>query len=266
MILVAYFVCVVPINFLVLKKLKRGELAWLTAPIISLVFAGLLFRSASGLYTAQTSTATKGVLLLSPAIEEGLFAGSSQVFIPEGGGYDLKLHNVDNIGQLTLNQQDYKFDDSQGELNAVDVGTEVLVPSMPANNLTFRGLSYRQRYGQSSWFDIQQTMRPDGQMQVAVTNRSPHDLRNASVFVGASRSAIPLLRPGETKEVTLPFALGADQNQSQEDLGGTAARNKQVLLYGYLSGVRPGPQIGKQIDERTTIAMIYAEPYEGGTH
>ena len=264
MILVAYFVCVVPINFLVLKKLKRGELAWLTAPIISLVFAGVLLRSASGLYTAQTSTATKGVLLLSPAIEEGLFAGNSQVFIPQGGGYDLKLRNVDNIGQIAFNDET-KFGDSQGELDAVDVGTEVLVPSMPANNLTFRQLTYRQRYGQSSWFDVQQSMRPNGQVRVAVTNRSPYDLVNATVFVGSSRVEIPLLRPGEMKEPVLTFEHEPEQNQSEGDLAAVAGRNRQVLLYGYLAGSRPGPQLGKQIRERTSVAMIYAAPYEGAT-
>jgi hypothetical protein len=263
-ILMAYFVCVVPINFLILKKLKRGELAWLTAPIISLVFAGVLLRSASGLYTAQTSTATRGVLLLSPTVEEGIFAGNSQVFIPEGGGYDLKLHNVDNIGQMMVSNQSMP-DDSQGVLDAVDVGTEVLVPSMPANNLTFRQLTYRQRYGQSSWFDVQQSMRPDGQVSIAVTNRSPHDLVNATVFVGSSRSGFPMIHPGETKEAVLSFEREPEQNQSEGDLGVAASRNKQVLLYGYLNGIRPGPQIGKQVELRTSISMIYAEPYEGAT-
>ena len=108
-------------------------------------------------------------------------------------------------------------------------------------------------------------MRPNGQVRVAVTNRSPYDLVNATVLVGSSRVEIPLLRPGEMKEPVLTFEHEPEQNQSEGDLAAVAGRNRQVLLYGYLAGSRPGPQLGKQIRERTSVAMIYAAPYEGAT-
>ena len=60
MVLAIYFVVVVPVNFLVLKKLGRGEWAWFTAPIISLIFAGVLFSRAQNLYSAKMSTASAG--------------------------------------------------------------------------------------------------------------------------------------------------------------------------------------------------------------
>jgi hypothetical protein len=74
-----------------------------------------------------------------------------------------------------------------------------------------------------------------------------------------------MIHPGETKEAVLSFEREPEQNQSEGDLGVAASRNKQVLLYGYLNGIRPGPQIGKQVELRTSISMIYAEPYEGAT-
>jgi hypothetical protein len=187
------------------------------------------------------------------------------VFIPTGGGYDLKLRNVDNIGKITIDEQG-NGDRSQGDLNAVDVGTEVLVPSMPADNLTFRQLAYRQRVGDSSWYEITQVPQRNGQVRIAVTNRSPYELTRNTIFAGSSQQPLPDLKPGETKEVEMEFQGDVNtQNESMGDLGNAAARNRQVLLHGFVLGLRPGPQIGKEVGNRTSIAMIYTEPYEGAT-
>ncbi|RYG22828.1 hypothetical protein EON82_15925, partial [bacterium] len=87
-LLAIYFVLVVPVSFLVLRKMKRGEFAWVTAPVLSLGFAGLLFKSAQSLYAASLSSASQGVVVLQEGSPEGIFFGTSQMFFPRGGVYD----------------------------------------------------------------------------------------------------------------------------------------------------------------------------------
>jgi hypothetical protein len=261
-ILGLYFVVVVPLNFLVLKKLKRGELAWVTAPIISVGFAGFLLNSNSSLYSAGTSTKTTGIVLLSPGVESGLFAGSTQVFIPKAGGYDLKLKDVDNIGALQTPQENYG-DDSVSELDAVDTGTEVIVPSMPANNLAFRQVAYRQRVGQSDWFEVKQSA--DGQrfVRVEVTNRSPFEVANAEIFAGNNVVGIPELKSGQTKEIRLEVLPPAKDGRAVGYFGDIARRGNQLIFAGEMKGLRPGPQIGNEVPGRSSVSVAYTVPFEG---
>lgn len=94
-ILVGYFLMVVPINFLVLRKMRRSELAWVSAPLLSLGFASLLFLLAGNLYSAKTSLFTNGALMLQQGLDEGVFSGESSMFFARGGSYNLRLQGVD---------------------------------------------------------------------------------------------------------------------------------------------------------------------------
>ena len=124
-ILCTYFVVIIPINFLLLKKLKRGEWAWFTAPVISLSFAGAFFAAASDLYSAKLSTATQGLLVATAHTPETLFFGKSQLFFPRGGEYDLKLQNLDSLGAGQGDPYDYsggyRSRQEYGGLNAIDI-------------------------------------------------------------------------------------------------------------------------------------------------
>ncbi|QYK52087.1 MAG: hypothetical protein KF824_07425 [Fimbriimonadaceae bacterium] len=97
-VLFAYLMIVVPINFLVLRKLKRGELAWITAPVIALGFAGILFGFAGQLYQAEASRSARGVVIAHPHVAELQVIAAQQLFFPGSGVYDLKFNGVEHVG------------------------------------------------------------------------------------------------------------------------------------------------------------------------
>ncbi|MES1227727.1 MAG: hypothetical protein ABUL72_03595, partial [Armatimonadota bacterium] len=124
LILTCYFIAVVPLNFIVLRKLKKGELAWGTAPLLSLAFAGVFFASAQDLYTAKLSTSTKGVLVMQQGDSQAYVIGDSQMYFPHGGRYDLKLNGVDSLVQ-TQPEDMYSRREQHSiyeDLDPVDVG------------------------------------------------------------------------------------------------------------------------------------------------
>ena len=247
-ILAAYFVLVVPVSFLVLRKLKRGELAWVTAPLLSLGFAGVLFRSAENLYSASLSSAAQGVVVLQQGVPDAMFYGTSQLFFPRGGVYDLKLRGVDSL-QGVQNEYGYGSDALAG-FNPVDVG-EVIAPRLEANNLAFRELSYSQRMDGADWFRFVRTGD-----KVRVENLSPYAF-NGSLANGAFISPALSLPPGGHADVDL--ATG-DRVPDASGLGPQDPRNftrdGRMALSGTLAGFRPGPQIGKEVAGRNEVKVL----------
>ena len=104
MILFAYTVLVVPINLLVLRKLNRSQWAWWTTPIISLGFAGVFFQFASELYSANLSTSSTGLLVVDERSDVGYYAGSTRMFFPRGGRYDLGFKSVEVVMPIDSDQ------------------------------------------------------------------------------------------------------------------------------------------------------------------
>jgi hypothetical protein len=245
--------------------MNRGEWAWVTAPVISLVFAGILFQSARSLYSAQLSSATQGLLVMDQGSAQGMFVGTSQVFVPRAGGYDLKLKGVDSIGLIQI-EQDYGYRYNAGSeesnLEPVDTGSQILVPSMPVNNLAFRQLTYRQRMGDPGWFQIEQE-RVGSEIKCRVTNRSPYALNGGSVCFGTRKIGLKDLRPGESHEVQGAYETKEpDATQVGLSVGSIAARQGAIVLTGELQGLRPGPQIGAEVPGRTSIHLAYSTPVE----
>jgi hypothetical protein len=258
-ILCGYFLVVVPLNFLILRKLKRGELAWFTAPIISLGFAGVLFQSAQGLYSAKMSTATQGVLVAHAGIEEAMFIGTSQMFVPKSGGYDLQMRGVDSLGQQNpLNQFGHmEQNEEMGELDPVDVGDQVLVPDMKANNLAFRQVTFRQRFPASRWFNVETRRLGNSRVRCTVRNDSQFTLEDGRVLLGSNERPIKELKPGESVVVEGLIQPRLNDTPGPQDLRPFVSRYQQVALVGMLRSFRPGPQLGQEVGGRTRIRLAY---------
>src|SRR5262249_46631881 len=155
--------------FLVLKKLKRGELAWFTAPILSLGFAGILFTSAASLYSAKMSTVSTGLLLAQEGSGDGIFIGGTQMFIPRAGSYDLKLKSVDSITDRGEDDGMGRVAQENADVEAVDTG-EIAIPNLSANNLNFRRIGYRQIVPISKQFHVKLASLDGGKCRCTVTN------------------------------------------------------------------------------------------------
>lgn len=270
-ILAAYFVVVVPINFLVLKKLRRGELAWFTAPVISLAFAALLFTAAGSLYSAKLSSLSSGVVICQEGNQEGLFVGSTDLFVPHAGSYDLKLKGVDSLGDLPGENgyQPYGYGsvdgDQSGNFDPIDIG-EVVVPSMPANNLAFRRMIYRQRIPSASWFHVKLQSTGDASARCDIVNTSPFTLKNAQLAVGARLMDLGDIQPGKHLSRNVAFMHEAPPSAfSATDARNFTLNRDRVALVAQLAGFRPGPQIGDPVAGRGDLSFALFSAWEGGS-
>lgn len=251
-VLVGYFVVVVPINFLILRKMKKGEFAWFTAPILSLACAGILFKSADHLYSAKQATSTQGWLVAQEGYDDGTFIGASQLFIPRAGTYDLRLHRVDSIGDMSETYLNLRDTTDSSYLHPVDVG-EIECSKIQASNLAFRQFSYRQAFDTRGWFSS--SRKPGGKL--TITNNSPYDLVNGQYVIGYTAQWTGDLPRG--KSVTFKPNASMTKTQSGDTAGlpSIAGPNNRTVLTGNMKGIRPGPQLGQQLDDRTSIQLAY---------
>lgn len=147
MILGIYLILVVPVNFLILRLIKRGELAWITTPIISLAFSFVFFRLSGNLYSQGLARSTSGVIVADPVQNEAYFAGKAQLFFPRGGTFDLKSGPLEAAWSASqIYGSGFGMGDQTRTLNAfspVDVGV-VAFPGANVSNLSFHEMNIAQ--------------------------------------------------------------------------------------------------------------------------
>ncbi|MDR3690818.1 MAG: hypothetical protein P4L46_15680 [Fimbriimonas sp.] len=259
----AYFFFVIPVNFLVLKKLKRGELAWFSAPIISLLFAGVLFASAGSLYRAKMTTKTNGLVVAQEGNRDGLFVGTSQMFIPRGGSYDLKLTGVDALSLLSDQEPFgmYRRPTDQG-FESVDVG-EYKVPNLAADNLSFRRISYRQKVPISNWFHVRLQKTGPETARCTILAVGPYSLSNAMLYVGNQAIPIGTVQPGDhiARDISVPVHVAYGEI-SPDDVRVFTVRSRRAALSGDLDGFRPGPQLGDEIKGGSSVKAVLFSDWE----
>lgn len=270
-ILASYFVVIIPINFLLLKKLKRGELAWVTAPLISVAFAGIFFAAASDLYSASLSTATQGLIVVANGGEDALFVGKSQFFFPRGGEYDLKMDGVDSLG-ATRDPDDYMYGyrgrrdtTSMQDVNPIDIG-HILVSRMDVNNLAFRELAYRQLVPARKWLAVTLHGR-----RLSFANTGTATLTNiVAVVAGQSLPLDRSLAPGGTATLDLPEVVDPDPTDVTPPPGsygsrqtgfvglpGITADTKGIVVTAKILEPPVGPGIGATVKEREEVTLAF---------
>lgn len=261
-ILAAYFLVVIPINFLILRKLRKGEWAWVTSPLISVAFAAVFFGAAHDLYSAGLSTATKGIMIAGEGVPESVFVGNTKIFFPQGGSYDLKLTGIERIG-TKKNPVDWTGSRSQddfGEVSAVDNG-EVHVSGLDVTNLSFRQLYYRQRLNGQRWLDI----RPLGSGKVEIRNSSPYPMTSIRLCASGGETPVGDLRPGQAKATRFPDPVEADGNYNDmRSLKRLTVGRSGCVVIASVQDVTPGPQIGKNAEGQSQVNLAYFSTVSGG--
>ena len=147
-----YFVLAVPVTFVVLKRTRKMNLAWVTGPVLAVGFAGALYLCTARLYTAPLSRRTAGTLVAAAGDHEARFSGMTELFIPHGGTYDFSMPGADSIEFHDRVAADYPGGRIAGDrsLDTWDNGKTLTAPGIETPNLAFRRIRYAQSVGLGS--------------------------------------------------------------------------------------------------------------------
>jgi hypothetical protein len=249
-ILLVYVAVVVPLNLLILRRLKRGEWAWLTAPVISIAFAMVFFKFAGSLYGTGLSKETNGIVLADSRSDFSYYLGRVQMFFPHSGGYDLKLHDVDFLAPGNELEDGYPSMRYRGpgsrrsnNINPIDVG-QILVPNLTSSNLGFYEFSMGQKLDGQKWVAGKITQTDDG-LKGEITNLSAYRIDHIKVQgFGKNGATDKALLPGQTVQIGPGSASDAWEAESQlaSEISGD-----RFVLSGTISGFHPGTPIGTEV-------------------
>jgi len=249
-VLLAYLLIVVPINFLVLRKLKRGELAWITAPLLALGFAGILFGFAGQLYQAEASRSASGVVIANPNVAELQVIATQQLFFPGSGVYDLKFNGVEHVGSnnsgdegpfgmATVSNQFQDFDGISATRYSV-------------SSLAFREFWLYQRIPINKPDMIVYTTRKAGDdliLEGSVINTMPFELKSVSLTGPGISKIFSSIAPGGSEKFQLrthgPLNVGSG-----------------LRIEALCSAQGFGAQFGTDVSG-TGLDFYYDEPLEG---
>jgi hypothetical protein len=197
--LLAYIVALVPVNYFVLKRRDRREMAWVTTPGIVFLFSGLAYLIGYGTKGGQIVVAQAGIVeawagrSAAPALTYlGLFSPrkTRYDFAAEEGAVPLRPVDTDDSSRRPLRTiQGDTFGLKDVPIDMWDMGL-------------FRG---------DSVVDLGEGFQADlklvgGKLVGKVTNRSPFDLEDAVLLTGGQLGFYwGPLRRGQSRTVAVPW-------------------------------------------------------------
>jgi hypothetical protein len=243
-ILVCYAIVVVPINFLILRKLKKLEIAWVSTPLISVIFSLFLLNSTIGLYKASATTRTTSVAILVDGGEEAMVFGKSEMFFPTAKSYDLELADVESV----LSSESYGRDEAGG-LDLRDDGRHLIAPDVRTANLAFKELGYVQTSSELKGLSIS-LVKQQGETYIKIENRSRSTVTGMTVFgTGLQKVIEKSVAPGASLVYPVKDIISSKTNpKNPEQTSGwqqlaTTCPNKIVALAS-IDSMHVGPKYG----------------------
>ena len=269
LILGLYFLCVIPINFLVLRKLNRREWAWTTSTIFSFVFAGVMLAQARHLYGISTSTSNQTVVVAQQGEPTAVARGHAQMFFSSSGVYNLNLSGVDSVAPAT-NPYDYTGGAQTKGLEVfspVDAG-QVRMSQVEAGNLQLAEFQYVQTLSGDA-AHIERAGK-----DYVVTAKTT--LNNAALLTAWGMYSIGDLAAGSTTRtsiktltrdhVTDPYSSPAGfEPQSFGSAGGVSSaiqaaepwvQEGECALVANAPDLPVGPEVGKRIQPDPVLIMF----------
>jgi hypothetical protein len=200
-LLIGYIALIGPVNYLVLRRLDRREWAWVTMPVLILVFAAGAYAFGASLRGLDVILNEVAIVRGAPDATEGMAQVYLGVFSPSRGTYQLDIQGGALVsstvtGELTgdtstldvLQGDPTRIRDLTvgfGSLRTVRAETATVVPRIQAD-LTLVG----------------------GTLRGTVRNVSDQTLEKPAVVLGGSVVVLRDIAPGTEQSLSLPIRSG----------------------------------------------------------
>ncbi|HVE91870.1 MAG TPA: hypothetical protein VNE62_06185 [Actinomycetota bacterium] len=195
--LLAYVLAAGPITFVVLRRKRRSELAWIVVPALAVLFGGAAYAGGSDLRHRREAHQT----ILTTG-EAGTMADVT-VGVTGGVGGDRTVQFArdwapagvwEQSGQSQIAQPEFTLT-SRGPRADLDLGAGDLAIARASGPL---GSADRTQAG--SGLEVSGRSEADGMIRGTVRNGTGLTVRDAAVLVGKSVAKVGEMRPGETRK------------------------------------------------------------------
>ncbi|MCX7789162.1 MAG: hypothetical protein N2378_00850 [Chloroflexaceae bacterium] len=195
-LMAAYIVVIGPLNFLLLRRLRRIELAWITTPLIAIVALGLTYGGSLALRGPEARVVQVAIVQGFEGASTGQATAFFGIFSPGRQNYRLDFAPASLVTPSSLGS--FEAD----PLTVRHEATSSSVPELLIDVGSFRTVMVEQTVGDVP--QVQSDLRVEGGLlrgQVRLGGAVP--LRDAQIVAGAASSAIGDLTPGTAALVEL---------------------------------------------------------------
>ncbi|MGB0388705.1 MAG: hypothetical protein ACPGWR_28120 [Ardenticatenaceae bacterium] len=208
-LLLLYIVMVGPVNYFILRRQRRLELAWATIPVITLLFSvaayGIGYQLRGSDLILNQISLVQGI----PNSEQAYVRSMIGLFSPSRRTYDLSL---DSDPLLSPIQQSF---DSFGNNSSSQVGHFVQGQPALVEEVTINQWSMQSFMAESianQGYSFESDIRAEDEHLVGtITNRSDYRWENVVVALGGDFTELGDIAPGGSAEMRLK----SDQNNNQ---------------------------------------------------
>ncbi|MEA2622816.1 MAG: hypothetical protein QOH61_1726 [Chloroflexota bacterium] len=205
-VLLGYIAVVGPLNYLVLRRLDRREWAWVTMPVLVVVFAVAAYGLGLGLKGTDVIINQVGLIRGATGTDRGIGAFYVGVFAPSRHVFDVRVSNSALIANPVYLQQQGQagvpLDVVEGDpshLRGYEVGFGVL-------------RSFRAEASVAAPRVESDLVYEGGRLKGSITNRSDRTLENVAVVYGGNVALVPNLEPGASSQIDMDVTTRAFAN------------------------------------------------------
>lgn len=193
-----YVMAVGPVNYLVLKRMKRRELAWVTIPALVLVFSAISYLTGFQLKGNDPIVNEMSVAFGQADGEQMRVQSLIGLYSPKRETYDVQLPGSSMVRPFEQSSSGSLF--GSGNLDAVQRANELTLSNVRVDVSdieTFVADSYRPNPGLTG-AAVLRLNETDFEMEINVQNNSTIDFENVVLLLGSTVISFGDLAPGES--------------------------------------------------------------------
>lgn len=202
-VIVGYILLIGPISYIVLRRMDRRELAWVTAPILIILFSACSYGIGRSIKGSDVVVNQIGVVRTSgtgAALAETYFG----IFSPDRSTYAVSVDADALLGTLTSSGGFDGFQRPAGNA-VIDQGRPARLSELSIGAFGFAGVQASAIVEASAALEVSWSVN-DGDMIGTVTNVSDEPIGDVAYISTAGGKRIGDLAPGGSIEFTLPGA------------------------------------------------------------
>ena len=228
--LLIYLVILVPVNYFVLKKMDKRELAWVTTPVIVLVFT--VGAYGIGYVTKGNRLVTNVVSVVETASgqQSGMAVSQLLIFSPSRTAYRLNLGGAALVARESGRDEydDFGRPSRTGALTLLDTPAGLQVERLQVNMWAFRQMTmaHQIELGHGVTGALNDTGSSTPHVTGTVTNGTPFNFALCELYAGGRWVASFSLKPGQRLAVSPGGATPTVKLDEQEQFMLDSLRDK----------------------------------------
>jgi hypothetical protein len=229
-----YVIVVGPVNYLILRKLKRRELAWVTIPALVILFSILSLLIGGISRGSQPLISQANIIQVWPDVQQARVDSLVSIYSPRRTTYQVE------IAKTALGRPIVTYDLSTGNDRTFVENQDQLV--LPDFRVDIGGIESFAVNGPADWLPIDEQLRIQiGQagalLQGQVSNQSDRTLEDAVLLYPGGALSLGDFAPGAQKDVDIPLTKaqisGRPQISSYAPYSGLYSPTFTYPYYGY---------------------------------